>query len=108
MKDAYARWNESKGARVDRWFEIVDQNVKFGSLARGAPPAAFLTTYDNREALREYFRDLLSNWSMIYYTIDEYVAQGDAVFARGSCAWTNKHTGRHFKSIFGAFATERR
>jgi len=45
---------------------------------------------------------------MIYYTIDEYVAQGDAVFARGSCAWTNKHTGRHFKSIFGAFATERR
>jgi ketosteroid isomerase-like protein len=64
-----------------------DQNVNFGSLARGAPPAAFLTTYDNREALREYFKGLLSSWSMIHYTIDEYVAQGDAVFARDSCAW---------------------
>jgi ketosteroid isomerase-like protein len=65
--------------------------TKFGSLARGAPPVAFLTTYDNREALREYFKDLLSNWSMIHHTMDEFVAEGDAVFARGSCAWTNKH-----------------
>jgi hypothetical protein len=94
LKDAYGRWNGSKGASVDHWFEIVDPNIKFGSLARGAPPVAFLTTYDNREALREYFKDLLANWSMIHYTVDEYVAQGDAVFVRGSCAWTNKHTGR--------------
>jgi len=55
---------------------------------------AFLTTYDNREALRGYFNALLADWSMIRYTIDEYVAQGDAVFARGSCAWTHKRTGR--------------
>ena len=94
LKEAYTRWNASKGASVDHWFEIVDPNSKFGSLARGAPPVAFLTTYDNREALREYFKDLLLNWSMIYHTVDEYVAQGDAVFAGGSCAWTNKQTGR--------------
>ena len=94
LKDAYGRWNGSKGASVDHWFEIVDPNIKFGSLARGAPPVAFLTTYDNREALRQYFNDLLSSWTMIHYTVDEYVAQGEAVFARGSCAWTNKQTGR--------------
>jgi uncharacterized protein len=58
LKDAYGRWNGSKGASVDHWFEIVDPNIKFGSLARGAAPVAFLTAYDNREALREYFKDL--------------------------------------------------
>ena len=31
---------------------------------------------------------------MVHYTIDEYVAQGDAVVARGSTAWTNKKTGK--------------
>ncbi len=94
LKDAYARWNSSKGGSVDHWFTLVDPDIQFGSLARGAPPVAFLTTYDNREALRGYFNGLLADWTMIRYTIDEYVAQGDAVFARGSCAWTNKRTGR--------------
>jgi ketosteroid isomerase-like protein len=94
LKDAYQRWNATKGGSVDHWLALVDQNIRFGSLARGAPPVAFLTTYDNREALRNYFNSLLSDWAMINYTVDEYVAQGDAVFARGSCAWTNKHTGR--------------
>ncbi len=94
LQHAYAQWNGSKGESVDHWFDIVDPNIKFGSLARGAPPVAFLTTYDNREALRENFKDLFYNRSMLHYTVDEYVAQGDAVFARGSCAWTNKHAGR--------------
>jgi ketosteroid isomerase-like protein len=31
---------------------------------------------------------------MIYYKVDEFIADGDAVVARGSCAWTNKRTGK--------------
>ncbi len=31
---------------------------------------------------------------MIHYTVDEFVAQGDAVFMRGSCSWRHKRTGR--------------
>jgi uncharacterized protein len=31
---------------------------------------------------------------MIHYTVDEYIAQDDAVFARGSTAWRNKKTGK--------------
>jgi uncharacterized protein len=51
LKDAYSRWHDSKGASVDHWFTLVDHNIKFGSLARGAPPVAFLTAYDNREEI---------------------------------------------------------
>ena len=31
---------------------------------------------------------------MVYYRIDEFIAQGDAVVARGSTSWTNKKTGK--------------
>jgi ketosteroid isomerase-like protein len=94
LKDAYAKWNSTKGGSVDQWLSIVDHAIKFGSLARGAPPVAFLTAYDGRESLRGYFDALLADWTMMHFTIDEYVAQGNAVVARGSCAWTHKRTGR--------------
>jgi len=57
-------------------------------------PLAFARQYNNREELKACFNGLLSDWSMINYTIDEYVAQGDAVFARGSTSWINKKTGK--------------
>ena len=94
LKDAYGRWHDSKGASVDHWFTLVDHNIQFGSLMRGAPPVSFLTAYDNREALRGYFQALVADWTMVHFTMDEYIAQGDAVFVRGSCAWTHKRTGR--------------
>jgi ketosteroid isomerase-like protein len=94
LKDAYARWHDSKGGSVDHWMTVVGENVRFGSLARGAPEMAFATKYDGRHALRGYFDGLLSDWEMIHYTVDEFIAQGDAVFMKGSTAWRHKRTGR--------------
>ena len=93
LKDAYARWHDSKGSSVDHWFDFMAEDFRFGSLARGAPQMAFATTYDGRHTLRGYFDGLLSEWEMIHYTVDEYVAQGEAVFVRGSTGWRNKRTG---------------
>lgn len=95
LTEAYRRWNDSKGGSVDYWFDsVIGPTISFGSIPRGAEPVAFATQYDDRIALRGYFAGLLSDWTMQYYKIDEFVAQGDAVFARGSCAWTNRRTGK--------------
>ena len=94
LKDAYARWHDSKGGSVDHWMTLVSEDVQFGSLAQGAPDMTFARFYDNRQALRGYFDGLLSEWEMIHYTVDEFVADGDAVFMRGSTAWRNKKTGK--------------
>jgi len=94
LKDAYGRWHESKGASVDHWMTIVADDVRFGSLAQAAPVMSFACNYDSRESLRGYFDGLLSDWEMIHYTVDEFVAQGDAVFMRGSTAWRHKRTGK--------------
>jgi ketosteroid isomerase-like protein len=98
LKDAYARWHDTRGGSVDHWLAIMDPKVSFGSLARGTPAVAFASQYDNRDELRAYFEGLLGGWTMNHYTIGEYVAQGDAVVARGSIAWTNKQTGKTFET----------
>ena len=95
LKEAYRRWNDSKGGSVEHWFDkVVGPNISFGSVPRGAAPLEFATQYDDREQLRSYFNTLLGEWDMQHYTMDEYVAQGDVVVARGSTAWTNKKTGK--------------
>jgi ketosteroid isomerase-like protein len=95
LKEAYRRWSESKGGSVDYWFDsVVAPKINFASIPRGVEPLAFATEYHDSVKLRGYFDALLSEWSMQHYTMNEYVAQGDAVVARGSCAWINKRTGK--------------
>jgi ketosteroid isomerase-like protein len=73
---------------------VIGERISFGSVPRGAAPLQFATQYDDRVKLRHYFNELLSQWEMQHYTIDEYIAQGDMVVARGSTAWRNKATGK--------------
>jgi hypothetical protein len=94
LKDAYRQWHETRGESVEHFLSIADPQISFGSVPRGAAPLHFAKQYDNRETLQGYFDGLLADWAMEYYTIDEYIAQGDAVVARGTCAWTNKKTGK--------------
>jgi ketosteroid isomerase-like protein len=95
LKEAYRRWSDTKGGSVDYWFDsVVAPQISFGSIPRGAEPLEFARQYHDSAELRGYFDGLLSDWSMQHYTMNEYIAQGDAVVARGSCAWTNKKTGK--------------
>jgi uncharacterized protein len=94
LRKAYSRWNETKGGSVSDWMALVDDNISFGSLAEGAEALAFTAPIKRKEALKGYFEGLLSDWSMIHYTVDAYVAEGDSVVAIGSTAWKNKRTGK--------------
>ena len=94
LKDAYRRWNDSRGGSVEEIMEICAPDICWGSVPRGAAPLEFAKDCSSKDEMRGYFDGLLSGWTMEHYTIDEYVAQGDAVVARGSCAWVNKQTGK--------------
>ncbi|MBR0815082.1 nuclear transport factor 2 family protein [Bradyrhizobium diazoefficiens] len=99
LKDAYREWNDSKGLNVDYWFDnVIGPQIKFDSVPRGAEPMPFAKRYDDRAELRGYFDGLLADWRMQYFTMNEYVAQGDTVVARGECAWTNKRMGKVAKT----------
>jgi ketosteroid isomerase-like protein len=94
LKEAYHQWHESRGGSVKQLLSICDPGITWGSIPRGKPPLDFAKQYESRDALQAYFDGLLNDWSMIHYTIDEYIAQADAVVARGSTSWKNKKTGK--------------
>ncbi|MDB5503849.1 MAG: hypothetical protein JWR89_3751 [Tardiphaga sp.] len=94
LKETYRRWSETRGENAEVFMDLADANIQFGSIPRGAAPLTFAKAYDCRDALREYFDGLHAGWTMVHYTIDEFIAQGDVVVARGTCAWKNRRTGK--------------
>lgn len=93
LKDAYARWADSKGASSDHWMSICAEKMKFGSLLQGNG-AAYLTAYQSRDELVQYFAGLRNDWDMIEYVPEHFVAQGDRVVMLGRCSWRFKRNGK--------------
>jgi len=94
LKKAYSNWSESKGGNVDEWMSIMADDIRFGSIAQGGHGTPYLTAYQSRDALGEYFGGLLRDWQMIEYSADEFVAQGDRVVMLGHCTWRYKQNGK--------------
>jgi hypothetical protein len=94
LKEAYTRWSESKGDSADHWTSIFADQIKFGSLAQGGHGVPFLTAYQNRDDLAQYFAGLKRDWEMIEFVTEQFVAQGDRVVMLGRCSWRNRRTGK--------------
>jgi uncharacterized protein len=95
LTEAYRRWHDSRGGSVDHWMSICAENIQFGSLIRGAEPrVAYMTGYNARAELGQYFEGLARDWEMIEYKVDQFVAQGDRVVMLGRCAWRHKNSGK--------------
>jgi len=94
LKEAYKKWHETKAGSVEHWLELMTDDIQFHSLGSGAPKMEFTRTSTCKEEVKDYFSQLTSEWEMIHYTIDEYIAQGDRVVALGRCGFRNKRTGK--------------
>jgi ketosteroid isomerase-like protein len=95
LKQAYQRWHDTRGGSADHWMSICADNIAFGSIAQGAVQGAhYLTAYQNRDALKDYFTGLSRDWEMIEYVAEHFVAQGDRVVMLGRCAWRYKKNGK--------------
>jgi ketosteroid isomerase-like protein len=93
LKRAYEDWDKSKGAGTDYLIAVFHNDVQFTSLADGAPDAvAFTSARKGKEDFLAYIDGLTRDWEMIFYRVDDYVAQGDRVVAIGSTSWRNKKT----------------
>jgi ketosteroid isomerase-like protein len=94
LKDTYRRWHETKAGSVDHWLHLMTDDVNFRSLAEGAKTMEFTRTSRCKDDVRRYFAGLTADWEMIYYRIDEYIAQGDRVVALGHVSFKNRRTGK--------------
>jgi uncharacterized protein len=94
LKEAYRRWHESKAGSVDHWLSIMSNDIKFRSLAAGAIEMQFTKPSANKNEVEAYFTGLISDWEMIHYHVDEYIAQGDRVVALSHVSFKHKKTGK--------------
>ncbi len=94
LQRAYEAWAGNKAADNECWASIMAEDARLMSLADGAAGVPFTRGRAGRSEIIEYLEGLTTEWTMIFYRIDEYVAQGDRVVAIGATAWRNKLTGK--------------
>lgn len=94
LKDAYQQWHDTKAGSVDHWLSLMTDDVQFRSLAAGAKAMEFTRESCCKNDVVQYFAGLTSEWEMIYYRVDEYIAQGDRVVALGQVSFKHKKTGK--------------
>jgi ketosteroid isomerase-like protein len=94
LKRAYAEWADSKARDTSCWMQIIADDARLTSLADGASGLAFTRERSGRSDVLEYLKGLTNDWEMLFYRVDEFVAQGDRVVALGSTSWRNKQTGK--------------
>lgn len=94
LKDAYRQWHETKAGSVAHWLALMTDDVKFRSLAGGATAMEFTRASSCKDDVKRYFAGLIDDWEMIFYQIDEYIAQADRVVALGRCSFKHKKTGK--------------
>lgn len=94
LEQAYQLWHDTKAGSVDHWLNLMTDDVQFHSLAAGAIEMQFTRSSSSKDEVKHYFAGLTSEWEMIYYRVDEYIAQGDRVVALGQVSFKHKKTGK--------------
>jgi uncharacterized protein len=96
LKDAYHRWDQSKGKDTSMWTALFSEHVRLRSLAAGRPGLEFTMDCHSSDDVARYFAGLAKDWEMILYKTEQFAVDGDRVVMVGRTAWRNRKTGRHF------------
>lgn len=93
LKAAYKLWNDKKAQDGSAWLDLMSDNVRITSMASDAQALAFAAERSSRDEAVAYMTALTKDWSMIHWTPETYVSEGNRVAVFGRCAWTHKGTG---------------
>jgi ketosteroid isomerase-like protein len=96
LKDAYHRWDQSKGKDTSMWTALFSEHVRLRSLGAGKPGLEFTLECKSSADIARYFAGLAKDWEMIHYTTKPFAVDGDRVVMLGRTAWRNRTTGQSF------------
>src|SRR5688572_12688010 len=94
LRHAYREWHDTCGRSVATWLDLLDDDVELKSLAGGASEMMFTAPRRGKAAVEAYFAEMLRDWEMLSFAVDDFVAEGDQVVAVGRCAWRHRGTGK--------------
>ena len=93
LQAAYKAWHETKGDSA-AWNMVFDDNIVLHSMGDDVQALAFAKDGSARDHMLKYFAGLAKDWTMIHWTPETFVCEGDRIAMFGRCAWTNKATGK--------------
>ena len=96
LKDAYRRWDQSKGKDTTMWTTLFADDVRLRSLAAGRPGLEFTLECRSSADVARYFDRLLAEWEMVHYTTEVFAVDGDRVVMLGSTSYRHRTTGKAF------------
>lgn len=93
LKNLYSAWS-GEGGNPGEFLEYLADEVCWRSLSNGAPGMEFTNECNCKNGVMKYVEEVFDKWSMNYYRVKEFVAQGDRVVVISECSWTSKLTGK--------------
>lgn len=94
LKAAYAAWHDSKGRSPEIWLTLFADEVCICSMDDTSRGLDFAGERFSKQDAVGYFTALLQNWTMVHWTPESFVCDGDTIAMFGRTAWTNKATGK--------------
>lgn len=94
LRNAYAMWTSKDPNSVDHWVNLVADNVEWHSLADGEQGMEFTRCCNCKDDVLRYFNELITEWDMLEFRVDEFIADGDRVVVMSECEYRHKTTGK--------------
>ncbi len=98
VRAACQAWNDTKGGSIDTWLQLFAEDGHLVSIAGGRPGVEFSAPVHNRAQLRRYLEQLMADWEMLYYTMDDFIADGDRLAVKGEMSFRHRVSGKVFVS----------
>lgn len=94
MKEIYRAWHETKGGSVDKWLELMHDDIDILNIGEEPDGLSFAKDRSSKREAHEYFDAILDAGTMVHWTPETFVADGDNIAMFGKCAWRLKSTGK--------------
>jgi uncharacterized protein len=94
LKSAYRSWNTTKAESADKFIALLADDFKMGSLAAGAAGMEFSREHVSPAEARNYFAEMLKDWTMLFFHVRDYIVQGNNVAVVCECGWRHITTGQ--------------
>lgn len=94
LKSGYRRWHDSKGHDQDVWLDLLGDDVHIHVSGADEEVLAFARAGRSKAEAAAYLSAIVKDWTMVHYTPQTFVADGDTIAMFGRCGWRNKATGK--------------
>ena len=98
LERAYKMWGESKGGNVAEILALFDDEVEMRSVLSPDVPHEISGVHLSRAGAAAYFDGLLTDWEMLAWEVDQFIADQDDIVMIGRCHWRHRESGNEVNS----------